>query len=125
MPSLTFKVHLDGEPFAMMARQGDRFESWISKARYFSSPKVHTYKKWTLSCTLHKGVASEAGGLAQSLAMVGTPEILVATGRLRKLSPVSWAGSWGREEKAGEISLLGFKQNPPSPGGWQVSPALL
>lgn len=36
MPSLTFKVHLDGEAFTMMARQEEGFESWLSKARYFS-----------------------------------------------------------------------------------------
>lgn len=50
---------------------------------------------------------SEARDVAQSLAIVGTPEILAVTGRLRKLSPVSWADSWGREEKTGEIRAPG------------------
>lgn len=69
---MTFKVHLDGEAFTMMARQGEGFESWLSKARYFSSLEIHTYKKQTLSCILHKGVVSEARDVAQSLALVGT-----------------------------------------------------
>lgn len=107
MPSLTIKVHLDGEAFTMMARQGKGFESWLSKARYLSSLEVHTYKKRTLSRILHKGVVSEARDVAQSLAIVGTPEILAVTGRLCKLSPVSWADSWGREEKTGEIRAPG------------------
>lgn len=95
---MTCQVHLDGEAFTRKARKGEGFESWLSKARYSSSLKVHVCKKRTLSCTLHQGVVRPRT-LHRAWSCGGTPEILVATGRLHQWSLGPWAGSWGREEK--------------------------
>ena len=106
MPSLTLKVHLDGEAFP--GGQGRAKGLNPGSLRQIGILSASSHGQDTDARMHASQGCGEAEDVAQSPVTVGTPEILVVTGGLQ-LSPGPWASSWGREEKTGETGSGEFK----------------